>query len=128
MIKIFADYVMAKSKRVDITLKYDCENVLLVLPKKRNCLVVLAIFCMEKNGLVRSTSANQVPKAVLISASQSTVSVLLATKNHQIHLLRSIRLLHRPNSQAKWECDKYHHFISLQSLMTGQIFTILSMM
>ena len=79
MIKIFADYVMAKSKRVDITLKYDHENVLLVLPKKRKLSSGPCNFLYGEKWIGQVNICKPSPKAVLISASQSTVSVLLAT-------------------------------------------------
>lgn len=36
-------------------------------------------FCIEKNGLARSISTNQVTKAMLNYSSQNTVAVLLVT-------------------------------------------------
>lgn len=48
ILKIFANYVMAESRRVEIVLKYKHEDVLLIV-RKGELLVVPAIFlCGEK--------------------------------------------------------------------------------
>lgn len=77
-IQIFADFVISDCRKVDVALRYDCEDAPLALSEKANFLVVFEVNCMENNGLARSLSTNHVPRAVLICSYKNTISTLLA--------------------------------------------------
>lgn len=101
MIKIFADYVMAKNKRVDITLKYDHKNVLLVLTKKKKLSSGPCNFLYGEKWIGQVNICKPSPKSCVNFCQPKYCSCIIGYKqSHQIHSPRSIQLLDRPNSQA----------------------------
>ena len=97
IVKIFADYVMAESRRVEIALKYSHEDVL--LPARKGKLSGGPCnFLYGEKWIGQISICKPSPKGCFDLLCACFIG---CKQSHQSYSPRSIQLLHRPNSQVK---------------------------